>query len=185
VPWYAEGIKDAKQLSYNPTELAMEAVRDLSDLAICQAFGVPPRKAGIRVGLEHSTENATASVEDGEFYRDTIVPLWSRLDDALTTGCCPTSSRSIRRSVSNSTVSDIEALQEDRNAKASNIVIPGFVGGLLSNHIAFRELGIPIPEGLPEFYLDPAAATRQPPDPRVARGPARNALPDARTDAAR
>lgn len=164
IPWLAEGIKDAKQLSYDPTELAMEAVRDLSDLAICMAFGVPPRKAGVRVGLEHTTQNATAGVEDGEFYRDTIVPLWSRLDDALTTGLLPDFEPPDSTVSLEFDVSDIEALQEDRNEKAKSIVMPGFVGGLLSNHMALKELGMAIPDGLPEYYLRGIAVEAIPAD---------------------
>jgi HK97 family phage portal protein len=153
IPWYAEGIKDAKELSYDPAELAMDAVRDIADLAICQCFGVPPRKAGTRAGLEHTTQNATAAVEDGEFYRDTIVPLWSRFDDALTTGLLP-DFETIGSSVQlNFDVSDVDALQEDRNTAATAYILPGFSSGLLSNHMALRELGIPIPDGLEERFM--------------------------------
>jgi HK97 family phage portal protein len=157
VPWFAEGIKDAKQLSYDPAELAMQAVRDLSENAICMAFGVPALKAGIRLGLEHVTENATASIMEGAFYRDTIVPLWSRFDDALTTGLLPDfepPGSSISLEFDDS---DVDALQEDRNAKATAFVIPGFNGGLLSNHMALRELGLPVPDGLPEWFQRPVS----------------------------
>lgn len=163
-PWIAEGFDKAERLSYDVEELAMTAIRDLSDLAICQAFGVPPRKAGVRIGLEHTTQNATASVEDGEFYRDTIVPLWTRLDDALTTGLLPDFEPPDSSVSLEFDTDDVEALQEDRNAKAQALVVPGFTGGLLSNHMALRELGMQVPEGLPEYYLRGIATEAIPAD---------------------
>jgi HK97 family phage portal protein len=152
-PWIADGFDPPHKLSLDPEELAMQALRDLSELAIVQAFGVPASKAGIRVGLEHISENATASVEDGAFYRDTIVPLWSRFDDALTTGLLPEFEPPDSTIQLNFDDSEVDALQEDRNDKAQKLALPGFAGGLLSNHMAMRELGITVPEGLPEYYL--------------------------------
>lgn len=153
LPWIADDFDRVEQLSLNPDEIAMECVRDLSDLAICQAFGVPPRKAGVRVGLEHTTQNATAAVEDGEFYRDTIVPLWARLDDALTTSLLPDFEPPESTVSLEFDTSGVQALQEDRNEKARAVVVPGFTAGLISNHMALTELGMQIPEGLPEYYL--------------------------------
>jgi hypothetical protein len=152
MPWITDNFDVPHKLSLDPDEIAMGAIRDLSDLAICQAFGVPPRKAGIRIGLEHTTQNATAQVEDAEFYRDTIVPLWSRLDDALTTGLLPDFEPDPESGISlEFDDSDVQALQEDRNAKAT-WVVPGFTGGAISHHGLHRELGLPLPE-TPDFYV--------------------------------
>jgi HK97 family phage portal protein len=152
MPWITDNFDVPHKLSLDPDEIAMGAIRDLSDLAICQAFGVPPRKAGIRIGLEHTTQNATAQVEDAEFYRDTIVPLWSRLDDALTTGLLTDFEPDPESGISlEFDDSDVQALQEDRNAKAT-WVVPGFTGGAISHHGLHRELGLPLPE-TPDFYV--------------------------------
>lgn len=178
IPMVLEGIKDVKRLGFDLDELAYTDLRDVTDLEICAAFGVPPHKAITRVGLEHVTENATAAVEDGTFYRDTIVPLWTRFDDVATTGLLPDFEPMPTTRYLGFDKSDIEALQEDRNEKARAIVIPGFGGGLLSNHMALRELGMPIPDGLPEYYLRsiaveaiPADALLAPPTPTTTTTP--------------
>lgn len=153
-PWIADGFEKPERLSLNPDEMAMEIIRDISTEKICLAFGINPGKIGTILGLKHITENATASVIDGQFYRDTIVPLWSRFDDALTTGLLPDFEPDPESSVSlEFDDSDVDALQEDRNEKARALVVPAFTGGLLSNHMALREIGITVPEGMPEYFL--------------------------------
>jgi hypothetical protein len=101
--------------------------------------------------LEHTTQNATARVEDGEFYRDTIVPLWSRFDDALTTALLPDFEDEGSTISLEFDASDVAALQEDRNEKA-RWVVPAFAGGGISHHALHRELGLPPPE-TEDFYL--------------------------------
>lgn len=141
-PWIADGFEKAERLSYDIEELAMTALRDLSDLAICQAFGVPPRKAGVRIGLEHTTQNATASVEDGEFYRDTIVPLWTRLDDALTTGLLPDFEPPDSSISLEFDTDDVEALKDSRSViEAASLA--ALTGGAIPLNRFLAETGRP------------------------------------------
>lgn len=145
-----QGIKDIKRLGFDFNELAYTDLRDLSELAIVQAFGIPATIAQVRVGLEHSDSRANAESDEGKFYRQTIIPLWARLDDRLTLGLLPDFDDSGTLNLEFDT-SKIQAMQEDRNAKA---VWTGaaVTGGYLSVHAWHREMGLPIPEG-DDYYL--------------------------------
>lgn len=157
IPMIMADIDHVERLSMDMNELAMVAIRDLSDLAICQAFGVPAHKAGTRAGLEHTTQNATAEVEDGTFYRDTMIPFWTRLDEALSIGLLPdflTPEQIARGNIALSfDTSDVQALQDDRNDRASwmNAAVSG---GWMSVHTWSKEMGLPEPEG-DDFYIRP------------------------------
>lgn len=157
VPVVLSGIQGVERLAFDMNELAMAAIRDLSDLAVVQAFGVPAHKAMTRVGLEHTTENATAEVEDGTFYRDTMIPLWTRLDEALTLGLLLdflTPAEVARGNISVAfDTSDIAALQGDRDAKAQWLNV-AMGGGWLSAHTWAAELGLPKPDG-DDYYVRP------------------------------
>lgn len=154
-PVYLQAIKEIVKIGGNLEEMAFQSLRDVNELGICTAFGVPPRKVGVRAGLEHSTQNATAQVEDAEFYKGTIIPLWTRFDGALTLGLLPeflTPAEMARGTISlEFDRSDIDALQEDRNAKA--VWVNSAVStGWMSVKTAHAELGIPF-VGKKDYYL--------------------------------
>lgn len=151
IPIIAKGIKQIERIGLDMNELAYLDLRDVSELSIIQAFGVPARKSLIHAGLEHVTQNATAIVEDGEFYRDTIVPFWARCDDALTTNLMP-DFEPVGSSISlEFDTSDIWALQVFREDRAKWLV-DGFRAGGFSQHLIHRELGLPVPK-TPDFYI--------------------------------
>lgn len=161
-PIYLQAIKEIVKIGANLEEMAFTSLRDVSELAICTAFGVPPRKVGVRVGLEHTTQNATAKVEDAEFYKGTIIPLWTRFDGALTLGLLsefepPGSTRSLEFDLS-----DIDALQEDRNAKWDR-VNAAVAAGWMSVKTAHAELGIPF-VGKRDYFLRSIAVEAVPVD---------------------
>lgn len=149
-PMVLAGIKEIKRLGPNLDELAYTELRDLSELGIIQGFGVPASIAQIRAGLEHSDSRANAQVDEGKLYRQTISPLWSRLDDVFTLNLLSEFNVTPSQFLQFDT-SDVEALQEDRNEKAAWIN-SAVSGGWLSAHAAHRELGLPIPAG-PDYYL--------------------------------
>jgi len=143
-PAYMQAIKEIVRLGFDMNELAYVDLHDLSELAIVQAFGIPASVAQIRVGLQHSDSRANAEVDEAKLYRQTIIPLWTRFDGVLSLDLLAEFPGSERLALEFDT-SDIEALQDDRNAKAP-WVIQAFGAGILSQHMALRELGIPVPK---------------------------------------
>jgi HK97 family phage portal protein len=158
-PAVLASVKDVKRLGFDFNELAWVDLRDLSDLAICQAFGIHPAMVGARVGLEHSDSRANAAEARRGFYEDTVVPLWDRLDGVTTLGLLP--EFDTRPNVAlRFDSSDIPALQEDRNARAS-WVVQATLGGAMSVHRMHLELGLPEPEG-DDYYLRSIAQSAVP-----------------------
>lgn len=157
-PAILDGIEDVKKLSFDFDELAYTDLRDISEAAICQAFGVSPMLVDAMVGMKHSTYSNKSEARQG-FYEDTIVPLWARMDDILTLGLL--SEFETRQSVSlEYDTSKIPALQEDRNQKAA-WVVQFTLGGGMTVHTAHRELNIPLPPGK-DFYLRSIAQSAEP-----------------------
>jgi HK97 family phage portal protein len=158
-PAVLASVKDVKRLGFDFNELAWVDLRDLSDLAICQAFGIHPAMVGARVGLEHSDSRANAAEARKGFYEDTVVPLWDRLDGVTTLGLLP--EFDARPNVAlRFDSSDIPALQEDRNARAA-WVVQATLGGAMSVHRMHLELGLPEPEG-DDYYLRSIAQSAVP-----------------------
>lgn len=148
-PAILQSIKDVKRLSFDFDELAFTDLRDISELAICQAFGIPPGLVGVRFGLERNTM-ANNAEQRRSFYEDTIQPLWDRFDDILTLGLLPEFDQRPNVLLDFDT-SDIPALQEDRNARAT-WVVQATLGGALSVHTLHQELGLAVPKG-EDFFL--------------------------------
>jgi hypothetical protein len=154
-------VEDVKRLSFDFDELAWTDLRDLSDLAICQAFGVHPAMVGTRAGLEHSDSRANAAEARRAFYEDTVVPLWDRFDGFTTIGLLPEFDQR-PTTVLRFDTSDVPALQENRNARAG-WVVQATLGGAMTVHAMHRELGLPEPEG-EDFYLRTLAQSAVPAD---------------------
>lgn len=148
-PVVLQAIKDIKQLSINMDQMAWPDLRDLTDLAIAQAFRIPASMLQVRAGLEHSDSRANAEVDQYKFYRQTISPLWRRLDGVLSLQLLPDFDARPNVSLEFDT-SDVSALQEDRNAKAQ-WVVDAFRAGLIPASVATTELGMPEPAK--DFYI--------------------------------
>lgn len=184
-PAILKDIVDVKRLSFDFNELAYLDLRDISDLALCQAFGVPPILAGVRYGLERSTF-ANYGEARRSFYEDTVSPLWARLDDVLTLGLLPEFDTSPGTALQFDP-SEIQALQENRNDRAGWLTT-AYLGGGISSHVYHGELGLPLPPQ--DFYLrgmvqdaipanDPLGIGRT---PRVTVSPVPTALPATTPD---
>lgn len=151
-PAVLQNVKDVKRLSFDFNELAWLDLRDLNDLAICQAFGIHPAMMFARIGLEHSDSRANSAEARKGFYQDVISPLLARFDDVLTLGLLEEFSSNPLESLEFDKT-NIAALADDRNEKAK-WVVPLAVGGVITAHTLHRELNLEMPAG-DDFYLRP------------------------------
>jgi HK97 family phage portal protein len=158
VPFWLGGVKDIKRVGFDFDELAWTDLRDLDELAIVQAFGVPASMAQIRIGLEHSDSRANAEVDERKFYRQTVIPRLRDLDGLLTHELLPLFDARPNVAIEFDT-SDVQALQEDRNARA-NALTPALIGGAIPVSVWCAELGLPEPPA--DFYLSPLSTERVP-----------------------
>lgn len=105
------GGADLKPISDTLQDMAYPELRKMTEANICKVFGVPPVIIGAQVGLEAATYS-NYELARRTFYQDTIVPLWSRIDGALTRSLLPELEVDSAVSLEFDT-SGIPALQED------------------------------------------------------------------------
>jgi HK97 family phage portal protein len=84
--WQRIGVLDVeadyKPIAHNFAELAMEALRDLTESRICSAFGVPPIIVGTNVGLKRSTYSNYETAKES-LWEETLLPMYGRIADFL------------------------------------------------------------------------------------------------------
>ena len=138
-PVILQSIKDVKRLGIDLNELAASEIRNLTQLDITTAFGVPPILVGIQAGLDASTYSNYASARRS-FYEDTIMPLWSRLDGALSRSLLPEFADAGLDLAFD--LADVPALRDDEDAawaRANTAVL----GGWATVADARRAVGLP------------------------------------------
>jgi len=105
------GGSDIKPISDTLQDMAYPDLRRMTAANICQVFGVPPVLVGAQVGLDSATYSNIQTARQ-IFYQDTIVPLWARIDGALTRSLLTELETDNAVSLEFDT-SEIPALQED------------------------------------------------------------------------
>lgn len=156
-PMLLTGVEDIKRIGFNFDELAYPQLRNLSEVAICNAFRVPPVLVGIQAGLDASTySNMEGSF--AYFFRTTVSSMWRRLDGALTRGLVhefdDTGSLNIEFDMSK-----VDALQEDETALWQRATAALQAGGI-SLHTYQRYIGFE-PHG-PDVIYQPFSVTAIP-----------------------
>lgn len=165
-------IKDIKRLSFDYNELAYVDLRDISEIAICTAFGVPGSMVGQRFAQERNTFTNYGEARQS-FYEDTVVPLWARLDDALTFGLLPEfeTNRDIYLEFDKS---NVPALQEDIVARRDHALRAMQAGGI-SRADYKRLMNLPVESG-DDVYLMPFNVNLTPVGQKITPAPVRSLL---------
>lgn len=185
-PMLLTGVEDIKRIGFNFDELAYPQLRNLSEIAICNAFRVPPVLVGIQAGLDASTYSNYES-SFAYFFRTTVTSMWRRMDGALTRGLVyefdDTGALNIEFDLS-----QVDALQEDETALWQRATAALQAGGI-SLHTFQRLVGLD-PHGEDVIY-QPFSVTpvpiatggqrqRMKPTARLERMPVQ-ALPEGRS----
>jgi HK97 family phage portal protein len=161
LPLWLGAIDGIDRIGFDFNELAWTDLRDINDLSIVQAFGVPATMVQTRVGLQHSDSRANAEVDEAKFYRQTILPCLAALDGMFTLGLLEEFELPGSRISLEFDTSDVRALQEDRNARATSLT-PAFLQGGIPASVFMSELGLPEPAE--DFYLRSFATEAIPAD---------------------
>lgn len=90
------------------------------EAAVCACFQIPPVIIGAYVGLDNSSDRHNLETSVGLFYDNAMLPLWARLEKALTRGLLREADNNPLRFV-RFDKTRIKALQEDQAAKADVI----------------------------------------------------------------
>lgn len=128
-----------EQMGFDPSQMNMKALHDFPETRIAAVMGVDPLVARLGVGLEQTSNYASARQVRENFTELTLGPNW-KLDAAKW-------NRKLRPDFTNDKtilvvhdLTEVRALQEDDNAKADRI--KGlFTAGIIPQQIAAKELG--------------------------------------------
>jgi len=173
------GGAQMKQFGFSPEQMNLKALHEVPETRICAVMGVDPLVARLGVGLEQTSNYASARQVRENFTENTLIPLWQMDEDQWMRGLHDdfTSDDNI---VVRHHLDDVRALQEDQDAKWARITA-AFVAGMLTPEAVETELGL-APGSVPE-PVQPAPATSALPGtsrPRDAAGTpssaSRNAL---------
>jgi HK97 family phage portal protein len=104
-----------ERVSFSPSEMALEAIHKYLESRICAVLGVPPAVVGLMVGLEQTSNYASARVLFEAFTERTLIPRWSlvqaKVNQQLTLDF--TNDRAVKAEFD---LSDVRSLQEDETA---------------------------------------------------------------------
>jgi HK97 family phage portal protein len=138
-PLLSPGIKDIKRVGLDMNELAYTELNNLTDVRICQVFGVSPLLVDANAGMEGSTFSNKAEARRS-FFEDTMSALWGRIDDAFTRHLLPDFEWRPGWDIQFDT-GEIPALQDDRN-EAWSRATTAWVAGVVSRHVAQKEMDV-------------------------------------------
>jgi len=139
------GGADMDQFGFSPEQMNLKILHDVPETRIAAVMGVDPLVARLGVGLEQTSNYASARQVRENFTELTIVPLWV-MDEAKWNRKLRKDFTSDRRIVIAHDLSEVRSLQEDENAKHARI-LADVMGGLMSREMGLRELGFDVLAG--------------------------------------
>ena len=133
-------------------ELALDALLQSTEAAICLAFGVQPGLVGAKVGLQYSTFSNRKQDREA-FYQDRLGPLWKTIGDEINQGLAAEIGEQYRIEINGRRI--IQRM-EDQDGKYLR-VISAYTSGLLDEEEARDELGFDprVGERAPDPDLEP------------------------------
>jgi HK97 family phage portal protein len=157
-PLILDSITGIQRLSFDYNELAYIDLRDVSEIAILQAFGIPGSLVGQRFAQERNTFSNYGEARTS-FYQDTVQKLWARIDDVLTRSLLPELDSRGDTNLEFD-ISGIDALQEDQQTKRTHD-LEALKAGAISRADYRRSVGLPV-DPSDDVYLMPFSVIEVP-----------------------
>ena len=173
-----------ERLTFEPDKLDLSRMRTIPETRLCAVLGIPSvilgfqmEKAGKFKNMEEASDQATEGF---------LKPLWDYQDDELTHQLLPLFEKDTTNRVVAHDVSEVQALQEDRNEFSLRICTQ-YEKGILKRKEARDELGYAFDEVLDDVYVEetkPAPVLGQDPndDPNEPKDPFSKSLRDGTPD---
>lgn len=159
---------DIAQFGFDPNNLMLGNIRDISEERVCAALGVPAAVVGFGAGLQQTKVGATMRELRKEAWNSCIRPMQRDLAKQLGQQTLPDFVTQLRRFRVRFDTSDFAASQEEESEKAERI------GKLVERGVirvdrAQKILGLEI-DTTRQLYLGPAPAPDEPPEPAAPGG---------------
>jgi HK97 family phage portal protein len=147
-----------QQFGFSPEQLNLKVLHDFPETRIAAVMGVPASLAGLGVGLEQTSNFASARQMKENFTENTLVPLWT-MDEAKWNKGLKREFTDDKSIVIAHDLTEVRALQEDMDAKYKRLTEAVKAKWLLPDE-ARAEVGFPpLPNGAgAEFAPEPTPA---------------------------
>lgn len=133
------GGADMTQFGFTPDQMNLKTLHDVPETRIAAVMGVDPLVARLGVGLEQTSNYASARQVRENFTELTVVPQWI-MDEAKWNRKLKPDFTSDHRTVIAHDLSAVRSLQEDENAKHQRLR-EDFKAGVITREMALRGLG--------------------------------------------
>lgn len=164
------GATDVHQYGFNPQEMDLSSVRNVSEERVTALLGIPAAVIGFGTGLQNTKVGATMEEMRKLAWSNGVVPILRALEGEINRSLTPELAGDgwrFRFSLDN-----VEALQEDRNQKAERVSLL-VSRGMITRGEGLEQLGL---EATPDddVYLLPISTLVVPrgEDPNALRQPA-------------
>lgn len=113
---------DVQTFGFNPDEMAVEKLRNISEERVCAALHVKPSTIGFGTGLQQTKVGATAREERKSSWQDGVLPLLLIIAKTGTRKLVPQFGGKPRAQRVRPDLSEVEALQESRDATTKRVI---------------------------------------------------------------
>lgn len=145
------------QFGFSPEQLNMKVLHDVPETRIAAVMGVDPLVARLGVGLEQTSNYASARQVRENFTELTIIPLWM-MDQSKWNRKLKPDFTDDRNTIIAYDLTEVRSLQEDADAKWKRVT-EAWRAGMLTREMALRELGMDADLDPAEVLLVPTGTT--------------------------
>lgn len=131
---------DVQTFGFNPDDMAIEKLRNISEERVCANLHVKPSTIGFGTGLQQTKVGATAQEERKSSWEDGVIPLIKMMTKTVTRKLVPEFGGQPRNMRLWPDLSDVEALKESADALVKRVILK-VKGGIMTVMNAQRELG--------------------------------------------
>jgi HK97 family phage portal protein len=136
------GGADMEQFGFSPDQLNLKVLHDVPETRIAAVMGVDPLVARLGVGLEQTSNYASARQVRENFTELTIIPLWT-MDESKWNRKLKRDFTDDRSIIIAHDLTEVRSLQEDENEKYKRVIL-AVQAGVFSREMALRELGFDV-----------------------------------------
>ena len=114
---------EVQTFGFNPDEMAIEKLRNISEERVCANLHVKPSTIGFGTGLEQTKVGATAQEERKSSWEDGVIPLVKMMTKTATRKLVPDFGGQPRTMRLWPDLSDVEALKESADALVKRVIL--------------------------------------------------------------
>ncbi|MCQ4575409.1 MAG: phage portal protein [Candidatus Brocadiales bacterium] len=151
-----KGPTKVQQFGFNPAQMSVGKLRNISEERVCAALGIPAAVVGFGTGLQQTKVGATMAELIRLAWKGNIIPTQRLMAATLRKQLLPDFEPEPKKFKLRFDNSEVQALQEDRNKLVERLNI-AIGGGWATRSEGRRAMGWPVEKG-DEVYFEPAGA---------------------------